>query len=408
MAAVWSEPHAAALTLGAGGVGSGDELSPMTQPAPLAFTPSPRMTLGVEIELQVLDAETSDLSPGAPRLLERLGSDARIKPELLQAMLEISTDVCDDVGQVRRDLEQTIGRLRTGGRELGLAFAAAGSHPFARWRERLVYPSERFQFLIDRNRWLAQRLMIFGLHVHVGMRDGAHAVAMLNGMLSYLPHALALSASSPFWQGYDTGLASSRITLFEALPTAGHPCTYRSWEEFQALYASMALSRAVTSIKDIWWDIRPHPDYGTVELRICDGLPTLSEAIAVVALVQTLFARLDAEHRDGRIMEPPPYWLLRENKWRASRWGLEAEIVMDEQGHTSLLREEIARLLPVLEPFASSLGCSLELQRIGAMLDRGPSCERQRRVFERAQQIEAVAAALVQEFETDHPWESDG
>jgi glutamate---cysteine ligase / carboxylate-amine ligase len=378
----------------------------MMELASLEFTPSPRMTIGVEIELQVLDATTRDLSPGAPRLLERLGSDPRIRPELFQGMLEVSTGVCDDVGQVKRELEDTIGRLRAVGRDLGLVFAAAGSHPFARWRERLVYPSERFHFLIDRNRWLGRRLMIFGLHVHVGMRDGAHAVAMLNGLLPYLPHALALSASSPFWQGYDTGLASSRITLFEALPTAGHPCTFRSWEEFQALYASMSRSRAVTSIKDLWWDIRLHPDYGTVELRICDGLPTLSEAVAVVALVQVLFARLDAEYRNGWNFQPPPYWILRENKWRASRWGLEAEIVVDEQGHTRLLREEITGLLPVLEPLASSLGCSAELQRIGAMVQRGPSYERQRQVFERTQQLEAVAKVLAQELETDRPWES--
>jgi carboxylate-amine ligase len=369
----------------------------------LPFTPSPRMTLGVEIELQIIDPQTRDLSPGAPGLLERLPADPQIRPELLQAMIEVSTGVCADVGQVRRDLEAGVARLRGAAHDLGLDLAAAGSHPFARWRERLVYPSERFESLMDRNRWLARRLMIFGLHVHVGMRDGPHAVAMLNGMLPYLPHLLAVSASSPFWQGYDTGLASSRITLFEALPTAGHPCTFRSWPEFQELYAAMAASRAIGSIKDLWWDIRIQPDYGTVELRICDGLPTLSETVAVVALVQALLARLDADYRDGRTFEPPPYWVLRENKWRASRWGLEAEIVLDETGRTRLLREDLDRLLPELETVAGPLGCAAELQRIGAMIAGGLSYERQRQVFARTQQAEAVADSLIREFATDQP-----
>ena len=377
----------------------------MSAPALVEFTGSPRMTLGVEIELQVLDAKTRDLSPGAPQLLERLGSDPRIKPELLQAMLEVNTGVCADVGQVRRDLDDTFGRLRTAGQNLGFAFSAAGSHPFARWRDRLISPGERFKYLIDRNRWLARRLMIYGLHVHVGMRDGPHAVAMLNGFLPFLPHVLALSASSPFWQGYDTGLASSRITVFEALPTAGHPCTFRSWEEFQRLYDAMVRSRAVTSVKDLWWDIRLHPDFGTVELRICDGLPTLSEAVAMVALVQSLLARLDQEYRDGRRVEPMPYWILRENKWRASRWGLEAEIVVDDLGHTRLLREEMSEQLPALEPVAATLGCAAELRRIGTMVERGPSYARQRRVFERHGQLEAVVEALTHEFESDSLWE---
>lgn len=371
--------------------------------AELEFTPSPHMTLGVEIELQVLDPASRDLSPGAPRLLDRLAGNARVRPELLQSMVEINTGICASVADVRRDLEATLARLRAAGRELGLAFSAAGSHPFARWTERLVSSGARFEALIDRNRWLARRLMIFGLHIHVGMRDGPHAVAMLNGILPYVPYALALSASSPFWQAYDTGLASSRITLFEALPTAGHPCTYRSWEEFQALYRAMARSRAIKSIKDFWWDVRLHPDLGTVELRICDGLSTLSEALAMTALVQVLYARLDAEYREGRPFAPPPDWMLRENKWRASRWGLEAEIVRDPEGHTVLLRDELARLLPALEPAAASLGCSAELRRVGTMLEHGPSYERQRRAFARHQRFEAVVDAMIEELETDRP-----
>jgi carboxylate-amine ligase len=371
----------------------------------LKFKPSSRMTLGVEIELQVLDAGTRDLTPRAPDLVNMLGDPDHIKPELLQSMLEVCTGVCDSVPDVRRDLEASFNRLRDAGRELGVAYSSAGSHPFALWSERLVSTGERYRMLIDRNRWLARRLMIFGLHVHVGMRDGAHAVAMLNGFLPYVPHLLALSVSSPYWEGTDTGLASSRITLFEALPTAGHPCTYRSWDEFQALYRAMVRSRAVTSIKDYWWDIRLHPDLGTIELRICDGLSTLSEAVGLVALIQSLYAWLDVDYRPGRIVEPPPDWVLRENKWRASRWGLEAEIILDPDGRTGLLRDELARLLPHLERFAVPLGCAGELQHVSRILERGPSCERQRLAFRHSGRLEAVVDAMIQEFETDRPWE---
>jgi carboxylate-amine ligase len=363
------------------------------------------MTLGVEIELQVIDPATRDLTPAAPRLLERLGPGVRVEPELMQSMIEIRTEICNTVADVARDLAETTARLRVAGRELGVAFSAAGSHPFARWPDRIVSPGDRYQVLIDRNRWLARRLVIFGLHVHVGMRDGEHAVAMLNGMLSYLPHVLALSASSPFWEGHDTGLASSRITLFEALPNGGHPCTYHSWAEFQSLYRAMTRARAVTSIKDFWWDIRLHPDLGTVELRICDGLSTISEAVALVALVQLLYARLDDHHRAGQRLDPPPDWILRENKWRASRWGLDAEIVLDHEGRTAVLREVLRALLRELAPAAAAHGTTTELERLARLIERGPSYVRQRLAFQETPRLEAVVDAMVNEFAEDRPYE---
>jgi carboxylate-amine ligase len=239
-------------------------------PVSLRFNPTQAMTLGVEIEIQIVDAATLDLAPGAPIILEALrGADLHIKPELYQSMIEINTGICVDVPQVRDDLTRALAVLRATCEPLGFDLVSAGTHPFALYGESVMFPSERYRNLIDRNRWLTQRLLSFGLHVHVGMRDGEHAMAMMNAMLNYLPHLLALSASSPYWQGRDTGLASSRITLFEALPTAGHPCTMESWDAFEAVYRAMVRSRAITSIKDIWWDIRPHHDFGTVESRIC-------------------------------------------------------------------------------------------------------------------------------------------
>ncbi len=373
-------------------------------PVSLRFNPSQAMTLGVEIELQIVDAATLDLAPGAPSILEALrGVDLHVKPELYQSILEINTGICVDVRQVRDDLTRALSVLRAACEPLGFDLVSAGTHPFALYGECVMFPAERYRNLIDRNRWLTQRLLSFGLHVHIGMRDGEHAMAMMNAMLNYLPHLLALSASSPYWQGRDTGLASSRITLFEALPTAGHPCVLESWDAFEAFYQAMIRSRAITSIKDIWWDIRPHPDFGTVEIRICDALPTLSETLALVALIQALYHWFDELYRDGWPLAPPPYWLLRENKWRASRWGLEAEIVLDEHGHTRPLRADVEQLVETLTPRTAMLGSRDALEMIEVMMERGVSYERQRKMYVRDRSYKAVLEALVQELETDLP-----
>ncbi|MBI4500966.1 MAG: glutamate--cysteine ligase [Gemmatimonadetes bacterium] len=371
----------------------------------LEFIGSPRMTVGVEIELQLLDAVTRDLTAGAPLVLELLGAEEKhVKPEILRGMLEINTGVCTRISEVRADLERAMTRLREVCGPIGVSLASAGSHPFARHRERLVYPSTRFASVIDRHRWLARRLMIFGMHVHVGMRDGDHAMAMLNGCAHYLPHMLALSASSPFWQGSDTGLASSRITIFEAVPTAGHPCLFSNWAEFQVFYEAAVRSRAIKSTKDIWWDIRPQPEYGTVEVRVCDGLPTIGEAVSMAALIHCLFCWLDERHQDGELFSPPPYWVLRENKWRASRWGLDADIVTNEAGFNRPLRGELERLFRSLEPYAAKLECSAELHALASTMDVGLSYQRQRAVYDASQDLQMVAEMLIHELRTDKPF----
>lgn len=364
---------------------------------PLEFTPSAGASVGVELELQILDPGTLDLTPAAPRLLERLAGDSRVKPEIFQSMLEVCTGVCANAAEAKRDLAATLGKLHEACREEGVRLASAGSHPFAVHRERLLYPAERYVELVDRNRWIARRLMIFGLHVHLGMRDGPRAWQVLNGLLAYLPHLLACSASSPFWQGSDTGLASSRITIFEALPTAGHPCTFADWDAFVRFCDALVASRAIRSIKDIWWDIRPHPDYGTVEIRICDEPPTLREIGAVVALAHALGSWLDARAESGERFLPPADWIIRENKWRASRWGLEAEFVADETGRTVPAREAIEQLVEELEPVARGQGAAEELAGVVPMLAR-PSYVRQREVMEREANLVAVARSVADEF----------
>ncbi|MEX1138468.1 MAG: glutamate--cysteine ligase [Bacteroidota bacterium] len=371
---------------------------------PLLFHPSESMTLGVEMEIQVLDAKTKDLTPGSPKIFEKLGGErSNIKAELMQAMIEINTGICANIQEVQRDLEKQISILDSVGSELGVEFASAGSHPFARYSDRIPYPAERYKYLIDRNRWLARRLMIFGLHIHVGMFDAHHAMAMNNAMLHYMPHLLALSASSPFWQGKETGLASSRVTIFEALPTGGHPCTFQTWNEFELFYDAMIASKSISSIKDIWWDVRPHPDFGTLEIRVCDGMSTLRETVALVAFTQCLYAWFNERYRQGEQFSPPAYWILRENKWKASRFGLEADIILNSSGSTNLLREEIHSLLEILKPHAVALGCESELSDVAKMMHHGLGHERQMRVFEKEGTFLAVAEANIQDFKRREP-----
>lgn len=370
----------------------------------LEFHSSAAMTLGVEIELQIIDSKSKDLAPGSPKIFEKLGGEKpHIKAELLQSMIEINTGICNDIKEVRRDLEKQFGILEEIGSGLGLEFASAGSHPFARYQERILYPAERYKNLIDRNRWMARRLMIFGLHMHVGMLNSHHAMAMNNAMLHYMPHLLALSASSPFWQAKDTGLASSRVTIFEALPTGGHPCTFHNWSDFEFFYDSMVASKSITSIKDIWWDIRPHPTYGTVEIRVCDGLQTLRETVALVAFTQCLYTWFNQRYKDGEIIDPPAYWVLRENKWKASRFGAEAEIILDATGKTNLLRLEIEWLVKRLTPIAVSLNCTKELEDIMRMLHHGLGYERQRKLYEKEGTFLAVAEGNIREFKRREP-----
>jgi carboxylate-amine ligase len=377
-------------------------------PTPIPFTRSPGDTLGVEVELQILDWKSHDLCSGARRLLHHLGKSSKlehasIKPELFQSMIEVNTGVCNDVAGVRQDLQNALAQIRVAGEALGLEFASAGTHAFASHEDRVVYPAERFRYVLERNRHLARRLSIYGLHVHLGMSDGDTAIAMMNAMLPVAPCVLALSGSSPFWRGEDTGLVSFRTTVFESMPTAGTPPTFDTWADFEQHAEVLTASRSIESLKDLWWDVRPSPGYGTLEVRICDTLPTLSETMALVALMHAYVARCKDMRRGGHRFAPPPTWLLRENKWRATRWGVDAELVVDQRGTVRKLRTELERMLVECEPYAQQLGCAAELRRVAAMADGGCSYRRQREVYRYTRSYAAVMQSLAHELANDEP-----
>ena len=364
----------------------------------ITFNGSPGPTLGVELELQIIDPETKNLVSGAAEIIERSQDEQHVKPELIQSTIELNTDICQNVAEVRRELSVRIAKLLTVCDDLGYEVACAGTHPFASWSRQEVTPKERYQMLMDRCQWPARRLMIFGLHIHVGIENGEKAIAVFNSLSTYLPHLLALSASSPFFDGHDTGLASSRVKIFESLPTAGLPYRLLNWAEFQRLMNTLVNSKTIESIREIWWDVRPHPDFGTVEVRICDGLPTLDEVVAMTALIQSLVVWLGDKYDEGTYMPLQRYWIVRENKWRAARWSTDAEIIIDEDGRLERLSDSIEGLVETVTPVAKQLGCSAELAGIGAILRTGPSYGRQRELYRGDGDFEPVMDSLIQQF----------
>ena len=369
----------------------------------IAFRGSPRPTVGVELELQLLDPETMNLVAGAPAILQKTADVSHVKAELIESTIELNTDVCEDVAAVRRDLQERISQLLDVTDELGYQVACVGTHPFSKWAEQRITDSERYRRLVDQCQWPARRLMIFGVHVHVGIESGEKAIAVSNGLTTYLPHLLALSASSPFFNGADTGLASCRSKIFESLPTAGLPYRLLNWAEFQRLMITLVSAKAIESIREIWWDVRPHPNFGTIEVRICDGLPTLDEVMAVTALIQALVVWLGEKYDEGMYMPLHRHWIVRENKWRAARWSTEAEIIVDEDGNLERLDESLVGLVEEVTPVAKRLGADAELQGVGAMLGTGLSYRRQRRIYEETGDYTAVMKALVREFRENAP-----
>ena len=361
----------------------------------IRFNGSSGPTLGVEVELQIIDPETGNLVSGASSIIERAGGVNHLKPELIQSTIELNTDVCADVAAVRAELTERLRALFALCDDLGYQLASTGTHPFSRWAEQEITDKERYHLLAKRCQWPARRLMIFGLHVHVGIESGEKAIAIFNALTTYIPHLLALSASSPFFQGEETGLGSCRVKIFESLPTAGLPYRLLNWAEFQRLMITLVGAGAIESVREIWWDVRPHPDFGTVEVRICDGLPTLDDIIAMTALVQALVVWLGDQYDKGIYLPLQRYWIVRENKWRAARWALDAQVIVDEEGRLEPLSESVHRLLGSIEPVAKRLGSHAELLRIRDIMRTGPSCVDQRRVYAETGDFARVVDSLV-------------
>ncbi|BCA95872.1 putative glutamate--cysteine ligase 2 [Legionella antarctica] len=356
------------------------------------------LTLGVEIELQVIDESTYNLSSRAEEVLKETAHIEKIKPEFYLSTIEIDTDICTTVHHAEDDLYHTLSSLQLATQNLGILFSTSGSHPFSKYSDWIISPTDRYQELIGRNQWLTRRMNVYGLHVHLGMSSGEECIRFNNFFMFFLPHLLALSSSSPFWQGIDTGLSSCRPTTYESLPTAGQPYHVRTWQDFEHLYKTLKTCGSIKSLKDLWWDLRPSPGFGTLEIRVCDGAATLSETLAIVAFIHSLAHWFTDNGSWLESIACPPYWLSRENKWRAMRYGLDAELVMNTDGKTRLMREDIEEWFEKLQPYIEQLNYQTYFATLQAIIDRGTSSERQRKVFERTGCLKDVVKHNVSEF----------
>jgi len=375
----------------------------------IPFAASERSTIGVEWELALVDQDSGDLRQVAQTVLDAVapiggGEHSHIKQELLLNTVEVITGVCRTVDEARRDLQRSIDELRAVLEPLRVELMCAGTHPFARWTQQKVTDEERYATLIDRTQWWGRQMLIYGVHVHVGIEDRDKVLPISRAMLTHYGHFQALSASSPFWGGEDTGYASNRALMFQQLPTAGLPFQFDRWSELEHYVDDMLKTGVIDDFDEIRWDIRPSPKFGTLEMRICDGIPTMSELASIAALTHCLVEHYSRELDAGRELPTIPPWFVQENKWRAARYGMDAILILDREGSEELVTDDLARLLTRLEPVAADLGCSSELAAIAEIALVGASYQRQRAVSQtHGGRLDAVVAHLVEEMREGRP-----
>jgi len=373
----------------------------------IAWTPSSGPTLGIEWEVQLIDAQTRMLRQDAGlvlaglRGLQESGEHPKLRHELMQSTVEVVTGICGTVAEAKADLAMTVKELQRTAEPHGIVLAGAGTHPLSDWRDAKMAPSQRYSELVEQLQWPARRLQTMATHVHVGLRDADRAMPIVNALAAYLPHLLGLTASSPYWSGIDTGLASCRSVVFGALPNTGPPPGLRDWKSFEDYMDTQLRAGTIRTIKEVWWDVRPHPDFGTIETRIADAVPTFREVGMLAAIVQCLVQLFDTQLDRGYQLPRRPSWVTRDNKWRATRYGLDAVVITDHSGATAPLRDEVFELLRDLEPVAWRLGCVEELAVASEVLEYGASSDRQRAAHAADADLTSVVDALVTEFAED-------
>ena len=334
----------------------------------LKFNKSPAPTIGVELELQLLDPETLELKSLSHEILSMVPETKkeRIKPEFIQSMVEINTGICSTVAEVEKDLKETYAMLRDITEASGAVLYAASLHPFSKIKDQRVSDHPRYKKIMDELQIVGRRFISQGLHVHIGVDDEEKVIKVNNNMRIYLPILLALTTSSPYYEGMDTGLMSYRSKLFESLPLAGMPDAMDEWEEFCLLVNLLKKSGIIESVKDIWWDVRPHPDFGTVEIRICDLPYSMRDILAITALIQALVLALAEQYEN-----PEPHsQILRSNKWQATRYGLEGFYVDPFFARKYPMKEAAINLYRHVRPIAEELKSTDYLDEIPAILER--------------------------------------
>lgn len=378
----------------------------------IEFNCNDRPTMGIEMELHLIDRESGDLVSVSNDILGEMsegfpdGEHPKAKHELFQSTVEIITGICETPAEAHADLTATLDEVRAVASTRDVTLVSSGTHPFGLARRQEVSPAPRYHELIEAMQWPARRLLICGMHVHVGVRDGEQAIVVINELTRHLPIFLALSSSSPFFEGEDSGLASVRSKVFESLPTAGLPPQIADWSDFEEFMSTLIANDCITSIREVWWDVRPHPMFGTVELRMCDAAPTIKESVALAALAQALVEWCNRRVADGTMPAPPREWTVRENRWLASRHGLDATLIVEDDESpprrrpvAELTRELVARLMPI----AADLGSEAELASVLDILEHGSGTQRQRAVIDGGGTLLDVVHHLERELADDAP-----
>ena len=360
----------------------------------------PSFTIGIEEEYQTVDPATGELrSHIHTEILEkgkRLLSE-QVKPEMHQSVVEVGTAVCRDIKEAKRDLMNLRRQMIELARQNGLALAAASTHPTADWRTQEVYPDQRYYDILEDMQMVARANLIFGLHVHVGIEDRETAVHLMNVGRYFLPHLLALSTNSPFWMGMNTGLMSYRCKVFDKFPRTNIPEFFASWGEYENFVKLLVKTGCIDNAKRIWWDMRLHPSFNTLEVRICDIPMRLDETIAIAALIQATFAKLFQLFSSNQTFRPYRRALIMENKWRAARYGLNGKLIDFGKQEEVPVRDLLVEYLAFVDDVVDQLGSRQEIEYIYEILDRGSGADRQLRVYEETRDFRKVMEYIIEE-----------
>lgn len=368
----------------------------------------PAFTLGIEEEYLLVDQDSCALAMAPPELMRECSKalEGQFSPEFLQCQVEIGTHVCTDIAEARKDLchlRRTVSRIAA---QYGLAPIAASCHPFSDWKDQAHTDKERYNALSKALAGVARRMLICGMHVHVGIEERAQRIDLMNQMTYFLPHLLALSTSSPFWQGMDTGLNSYRLTVFDNLPRTGLPPRPESWEDYTQMVDTLVDLHLIEDSSKIWWDLRPSARFPTVESRICDVSPRLEDALSLAALTQCLarmLRRLAKQNQQWRLYDP---FLIAENRWRAQRYGISEGLIDLGQRRLRPMGALLDELLELVAEDAAALNCTAEVQGARRIVSGGTSADRQRAAFKAASDagksdsdaLKAVVQLLITEF----------
>jgi carboxylate-amine ligase len=358
-----------------------------------------RFTIGVEEEFQIIDPATCELRSHVSQLISAAspGIIEQVKGEMHQSIVETGTNICQNVSELRIEMHRTRGELVAAAERAGLQVAAAGTHPFSSWIDQVISPGERYQHIIEELQQLARSLLIFGMHVHVAMPDKQTTIDMMNMVRYFLPHLLALSTSSPFWMGRNTGLKSFRTTVFRRFPRTGVPEQFESWSAYENFVNLLVKLNCIDNGKKIWWDVRPHPTFGTLEFRMCDVTTKVEEAVAVAALTQAIVVKLYKLYKSNQSWRLYRRVLIEENKWRAARYGIEGKLIDFGKEAEVPMRSLIPELLELVDDVLDELGSRSAVQYIHTILNEGTSAERQLRVYQETGDLKAVVRHLVAE-----------